>query len=133
MRNRTVIFRCGVEGICWRAAWNAKREYMKVSLIDLYGGSMSIETLFDLISEIKEMGYTGNDGISLECGYYDNIDDMWLTVYKDDNAFVQAQQLFPDNSVNPNKEYTAEEYARILKINELRTMIDSTKPNKRLN
>lgn len=80
-RVKPITLDCGIDAEIWE---NKDYISMDISLIDLYNGSGTNNTLkrmAELFTELSEKGFVGN-GISRDIGYYDSTDDLILQVIK---------------------------------------------------
>jgi hypothetical protein len=79
MAAKKITLKCGVEMDNWRYdEW----EYLKVSIVDLYAGYgtlNSLKLLSDILLELSDLGYEGNGMDRIE-GWYGATDDLILTV-----------------------------------------------------
>ena len=77
---KRVKLNCGIECDYWKG--RNGYESLTISLHDLYQGygkDNNFNLLMELFKELKEKGFEG-DGIHMEMGYYDSVDDLLLNV-----------------------------------------------------
>lgn len=62
--------------------WEGKQVKSKVEYIQVDIQSLNILDMLDLLKELVELGYIYSEGLSLEQGYYGEIDGVLLNAYK---------------------------------------------------
>ncbi len=80
MYNNRIELDCGIVAQYWLRSEGT--ESLRISLIDLYSGygeQNSMSLMADLFKELHDKGFSGQ-GISMDKGYYDDIENLYLEV-----------------------------------------------------